>query len=98
MVENIYTIIPRKTVTKWNAGLQEPDALAVIPLQREFFNKCTFQQKRTVVIISDGMRLRLDVNCTSVQDNPKCKDSLSLSLCLVCCHHIHGWVWRHCSA
>lgn len=81
LVENIYTNeFLGKLLPKWNAGLQEPDALAVIPLQREFFNKYVRSNKeRTVVIISDGMRF--EVGCElykRMQDNPKCKDSLSI--------------------
>ena len=81
LVENIYTNeYLGKLLPKWNAGLQEPDALAVIPLQREFFNKYVRSNKeRTVVIISDGMRY--EVGCElykRMQDNPKCKDSLSI--------------------
>lgn len=81
LVENIYTNeYLGKLLPKWNAGLQEPDALAVIPLQREFFNKYVRPNKeRTVVIISDGMRY--EVGCElykRMQDNPKCKDSLSI--------------------
>ena len=81
LVENIYTNeYLGKLLPKWNAGLQEPDALAAIPLQREFFNKYVHSNKgRTVVIISDGMRY--EVGCElykRMQDNPKCKDSLSI--------------------
>lgn len=81
LVENIYTNeFLGKLLPKWNAGLQEPDALAVIPLQCEFFNKYVRSNKeRTVVIISDGMRF--EVGCElykRMQDNPKCKDSLSI--------------------
>ncbi|MCI8956476.1 MAG: BREX-1 system phosphatase PglZ type A [Eubacterium sp.] len=81
LVENIYTNeYLGKLLPKWNTGLQEPDALAVIPLQREFFNKYVRSNKeRTVVIISDGMRY--EVGCElykRMQDNPKCKDSLSI--------------------
>ena len=81
LVENIYTNeFLGKLLPKWNAGLQEQDALAVLPLQREFFNKYVRPNKeRTVVIISDGMRF--EVGCElykRMQDNPKCKDSLSI--------------------
>ena len=88
LVENIYTNeYLGKLLPKWNAGLQESDALAVIPLQREFFNKYVRSNKeRTVVIISDGMRY--EVGCElykRMQDNPKCKDSLSIKpmLCVL---------------
>ena len=81
LVENIYTNeYLGKLLPRWNEGLQEPDALAVLPLQREFYNKYVRSNKeRTVVIISDGMRF--EVGCElykRMQDNPKCKDSLSI--------------------
>lgn len=81
LVENIYTNeYLGKLLPKWNGGLQEQDALTVIPLQRDFFNKYVRPNKeRTVVIISDGMRF--EVGCElfrRMRDNPKCKDSLSI--------------------
>lgn len=81
LVENIYTNeYLGKLLPKWNAGLQEQNALTVIPLQRDFFNKYVRSNKeRTAVIISDGMRY--EVGCElykRMQDNPKCKDSLSI--------------------
>lgn len=81
LVENIYTNdYLGKLLPKWNDGLKEQDALTVIPLQRDFFRKYVRSNKeRTVVIISDGMRY--EVGCElykRMQDNPKCKDSLSI--------------------
>lgn len=81
LVENIYTNeYLGKLLPKWNIGLREQDALTVIPLQRDFFQKYVRANKeRTVVIISDGMRY--EVGCElykKIQDNPKCKDSLSI--------------------
>lgn len=81
LVENIYTNeYLGKLLPKWNEGLQESDALAVLPLQREFFSKYVRANKeRTVVIISDAMRY--EVGCElykKMQDNPKCKDSLTI--------------------
>lgn len=81
LVENIYTNeYLGKLLPKWNDGLKEQDALTVIPLQRDFFRKYVRPNKeRTVVIISDGMRY--EVGCElykRMQDNPKCKDSLSI--------------------
>lgn len=81
LVENIYTNeYLGKLLPKWNAGLMEQDALNVIALQRDFFSKYVRSNKeRTVVIISDGMRF--EVGCElykRMQDNPKCKDSLSI--------------------
>ncbi len=81
LVENIYTNeYLGKLLPKWNDGLQERDALAVIPLQRDFFNKYVRSNKeRTVVIISDGMRFEVGRELYKrMQDNPKCKDSLSI--------------------
>ena len=79
LVENIYTNeYLGKLLPKWNDGLQEQDALTVIPLQRNFFNDyIRLNKERTVVIISDGMRF--EVGCElfkRMRDNPKCKDSL----------------------
>lgn len=81
LVENIYTNeYLGKLLPKWNDGLKEQDALTVIPLQRDFFNKYVRSNKeRTVVIISDGMRF--EVGCElykRMQDNPKCKETLSI--------------------
>lgn len=81
LVENIYTNeYLGKLLPKWNVGLMEQDALNLIPLQRDFFSKYVRSNKeRTVVIISDGMRF--EVGCElfkKMQDNPKCKDSLSI--------------------
>lgn len=81
LVENIYTNeYLGKLLPKWNDGLREQDALTVIPLQRDFFSKYVRSNKeRTVIIISDG--LRFEVGCElfrRMQDNPKCKDSLSI--------------------
>lgn len=81
LVENIYTNeYLGKLLPKWNDGLQEQGALSVMPLQRDFFNKFVCHNKeRTAVIISDGMRF--EVGCelfNRMQDNPKCRDSLSI--------------------
>lgn len=81
LVENIYTNeYLGKLLPRWNDGLQEPDALAVVPLQRDFFRKYVRPNKeRTVVIISDGMRFETGYELFQrMQDNPKCKDSLSI--------------------
>ncbi|MDE7477060.1 MAG: BREX-1 system phosphatase PglZ type A [Lachnospiraceae bacterium] len=81
LVENIYTNeYLGKLLPKWNDGLQEQDALTVIPLQRDFFNRYVRSNKeRTVVIISDGMRFEVGYELFKrMQDNPKCKDSLSI--------------------
>ncbi len=81
LVENIYTNeYLGKLLPKWNVGLQEQDALTVIPLQRDFFNKYVRSNKeRTVVIISDGMRFEVGHELfRRMRDNPKCKDTLSI--------------------
>lgn len=81
LVENIYTnVYLGKLLPKWNEGLKEQHALTVIQLQRDFYSKNVSSNKeRTVVIVSDGMRF--EVGCElfkRMQDNPKCKDSLSI--------------------
>lgn len=81
LVENIYTNeYLGKLLPKWNDGLQEKDALTAIPLQRDFFHKYVRPKKeRTAVIISDGMRFEVGRELHKrMQDNPKCKDSLSI--------------------
>jgi len=81
LVENIYTNeYLGKLLPRWNEGLKEPDALTVIPLQRDFFSKYVRSNKeRTVVIISDGMRFEVGYELYKrMKDNPKCKDSLSI--------------------
>lgn len=81
LVENIYTNeYLGKLLPKWNEGLQEQDALTAIQLQRDFFQKYVRSNKeRTVVIISDGMRFEVGSELYKrMQDNPKCKNSLSI--------------------
>jgi uncharacterized protein (TIGR02687 family) len=81
LVENIYTNeYLGKLLPKWNDGLKEPNALTVIPLQRDFFHKYVRLNKdRTVVIISDGMRFEVGSELfLRMKDNPKSKDSLSI--------------------
>ncbi|MCI8327492.1 MAG: BREX-1 system phosphatase PglZ type A, partial [Lachnospiraceae bacterium] len=81
LVENIYTNeYLGKLLPEWNIGLQEPDALSVVPLQRDFFqNNVRVHKERTVVIISDGMRFEVGQELyNKMKDNPKCKDSLSI--------------------
>ena len=83
LVENIYTNeYLGKLLPKWNEGLSEQDALSVIPLQREFFNKFVKGNKeRTVVIISDGMRYEVGRELyQKLSDNPKSKVSLQTLL------------------
>lgn len=83
LVENIYTNeYLGKLLPKWNEGLAEQDALSVIPLQREFFNKYVKNNKeRTVVIISDGMRYEVGRELyAKLSDNPKSKVSLQAVL------------------
>ena len=57
-VENIYTNEYLDTLLPaWNEALQQEEALAVLPLQRDFYNaNLRYAKERTVVIISDAMR------------------------------------------
>lgn len=83
LVENIYTNeYLGKLLPKWNEGLAEQDALSVLPLQREFFNKYVKNNKeRTIVIISDGMRYEVGRELyAKLSDNPKSKVSLQAVL------------------
>ncbi len=76
LVENIYTneyltdLLPR-----WNQGIQEPDSLTELTLQRNFFNrfvKSAMSKERTVVIISDAMRYEVGQELfLRMQDDPK---------------------------
>lgn len=77
LVENIYTNeFLGKLLPKWNEGLQEPDALKVLPLQRKFFDqKVQYNKERTVVIISDGMRYEVGrALYLKLKDHPRCKE------------------------
>ena len=58
LVENIYTNEYLDTLLPaWNEALQKEEALAVLPLQRDFYNaNLRYAKERTVVIISDAMR------------------------------------------
>lgn len=75
LVENIYANeYFGEQLPKWNQALQEPDALTLIPLQRNFYNRYLRSTKeRTVVIISDAMRYEVGRELfVRMQDDPKC--------------------------
>lgn len=80
LVENIYTneylndLIPR-----WNTAFCGEDGLAVLPLQRNFYNGFVNQSKeRTVVIISDAMRYEVGRELfNQMKDDPRCTAKLS---------------------
>lgn len=82
-VENIYTneylaaLLPA-----WNDGIQQKDALSVIPLQREFYDtNLRYSKERTVVIISDAMRYEVGQELFArMQDDPKCTAQLNVQL------------------
>jgi uncharacterized protein (TIGR02687 family) len=83
LIENIYTNeYLGKQLPKWNAGILERDALSVLPLQRNFFNRCVRNNKdRTVVIISDAMRYEVGRQLfATMQDDPKCTAKLECML------------------
>lgn len=79
LVEAIYTneylsaVIP-----KWNAGLTGEEALTVLPLQRDFFNRYVRSCKeRVVVIISDALRYEVGRSLwAKLQEDEKCSAQL----------------------
>ena len=80
LVENIYTneylnnLLPR-----WNRAFMGEDGLAVLPLQRNFYNSFVNQAKeKTVVIISDAMRYEVGRELfRRMKDDPRCTAKLS---------------------
>ena len=83
LVENIYTNEYLETLLpKWNAAIQEPDALMALPLQRDFYARNLKNVKeRTVVIISDAMRYEVSKELfRRIQDDPKCTAKLEVQL------------------
>lgn len=83
LVENIYTNEYLATLLPaWNAGIQQKDALSMIPLQREFFNaNLRYAKERTVVILSDAMRYEVGQELFArMQDDPKCTAQLNVQL------------------
>ena len=83
LVENIYTNEYLETLLpKWNAAIQEPDALMALPLQRDFYARNLKNIKeRTVVIISDAMRYEIGKELfRRMQDDPKCTAKLEVQL------------------
>lgn len=85
LVENIYANeYLGGQLPKWNQALQEPDALTLIPLQRNFYNRYLKSTKeRTVVIISDAMRYEVGRELfLRMQDDPKCMKESKLECML----------------
>ena len=83
LVENIYTNEYLATLLPaWNTGIQQKDALSLIPLQREFFNaNLRYAKERTVVILSDAMRYEVGQELFArMQDDPKCTAQLNVQL------------------
>ena len=83
LVENIYTNEYLETLLpKWNAAIQEPDALMALPLQRDFYARNLKNAKeRTVVIVSDAMRYEVGKELfRRMQDDPKCTAKLEVQL------------------
>lgn len=83
LVENIYTNeYLAEQLPKWNAALQESDALDLLPLQRDFFRNYVKRSKdRTVVIISDALRYEVGRELyTRLKDDPKCTAKLDVQL------------------
>lgn len=79
LVENIYTNeYLAKVLPRWNAALKADDALAVLPLQRNFYNAYVKTSKdRVVVIISDALRYEVGQTLLQkLQDDEKCTAKL----------------------
>lgn len=75
LVENIYTNeYLGKQLPLWNVAIREADALAALPLQRNFYSRFVRGNKdRTVVIISDAMRYEVGRELFQrMLDDPKC--------------------------
>lgn len=75
LVENIYTNeYLGKQLPLWNTAIMEADALAALPLQRNFYSRFVRGNKdRTVVIISDAMRYEVGRELFQrMLDDPKC--------------------------
>lgn len=75
LVENIYTNeYLGKQLPLWNTAIMEADALAALPLQRNFYSRFVRGNKdRTVVIISDAMRYEVGWELWKrLLDDPKC--------------------------
>lgn len=75
LVENIYTNeYLGKQLPLWNSAIREADALAALPLQRNFYSRFVRGNKdRTVVIISDAMRYEVGRELFQrMLDDPKC--------------------------
>lgn len=83
LIENIYTNeYLGKQLPKWNDGLLKSDALSILPLQRNFFDRYVKNNnERTVVIISDAMRYEVGRELfQKMQDDPKCTAKLEAQL------------------
>lgn len=83
LVENIYTNeYLGKQLSLWNNAIREADALAVLPLQRNFYSHFVRGNKdRTVVIISDAMRYEVGRELFQrMLDDPKCTAKMELML------------------
>lgn len=94
LVENIYTNEYLATLLPaWNEGLRQEEALAVLPLQRDFYNaNLRYAKERTVVIISDAMRYEVGQELFArMQDDPKCSAQLSVQLGVL--PPTPGWAW-----
>ena len=80
LVENIYTNeYLNNLLPGWNRAFMGEDSLAVLPLQRNFYNNFVNQAKeRIVVIISDAMRYEVGRELfLRLKDDPRCTAKLS---------------------
>lgn len=78
LAENVYAneYLARQ-LPRWNAGMEEQDALDALPLQRDFYQKFVKNTgERTVVIISDAMRYEAGRELfAKMQEEPRCISS-----------------------
>jgi uncharacterized protein (TIGR02687 family) len=75
LVENIYSNeYLAKVMPRWNAALSSDSAMAVLPLQRNFFNQYIRSSKdKVIVIISDALRYEMGRSLyQKLQDDAKC--------------------------
>jgi uncharacterized protein (TIGR02687 family) len=83
LVENMYTNkYLAEMIPKWNASIRAEEAMAVLPLQRDFYSRYIRNCKdRVVVIISDAMRYETGrVLWAKLQNDKKCSAKLEAML------------------
>lgn len=85
LVENIYANrYLGEQLPKWSKAISEENALSVLPLQRNFYDRYLRNVKeRTLVIISDAMRYEVGRELfMKMKDDPKCMKESKLECML----------------